>query len=369
MKIVIDARLYGVENGGLGRYLSNLIEQISRIDKKNNYVVLLRSKYFTQISLPKNWKKVKVDIKHYSFLEQLVIPWVLYRQKADIVHFPHFNVPVLYFGRYIVTIHDLLMHQFKSNSTSTLPWLLYIVRRLGYNLAFSKAVKGSTHIIVPSFFVKKDLLLHFHIKSSKVSYVYEGVDPHLKQSKNKAIRPTVKSLLSGKFFLYVGNAYPHKNLIAFKDMLSKISGASVVMVIPRDTFMERLRKLYEPEIGKGQVFLLNRLSDTELASLYKKCQAFIFPSLSEGFGLPGLEALSFGALVLASDIPVFREVYRDLPLYFDPQNPATLTGLVKKVRKMNLIEKNKYALRAKKFVHHYSWKKLAQKTVEIYAKV
>lgn len=366
MKIIIDARLYGSENGGLGRYTSNLIAHLSRVDKTNSYIILLRSKYYTQISLPSNWQKIKVNVKHYSFAEQLITPWILYRQKADLVHFPHFNVPLLYFGKYVVTVHDLLMHQFKSNSTTSLPRLLFIVRRLGYWLSFKKAVKGASRIIVPTFFVRKELLKTYTVPPARVTYIYEGVDAHLRARSAKAPRVAIGNLLKKKFVLYVGNAYPHKNLAIFKSVFTKLPNLVVVMVIPRNVFMERLRRFFEPEIKVGQVVLLNHLSDSELAFLYRRAWAFVFPSLSEGFGLPGLEAMSLGTPLVASDIPVFHEVYREIPFYFDPKNPDELVVGLKKVSKLSPPERQRWAKRAKELVRHYSWTTLARKTLEVY---
>lgn len=366
MKIIIDARLYGSENGGLGRYTSNLISHLSRIDKTNNYVVLLRSKYFTLLNLPSNWQKRKVDVRHYSFCEQFIVPWVLYREKPDLVHFPHFNVPLLYFGKYVVTVHDLLMHQFKTNSTTTLPRFLFLVRRLGYALAFRKAVNGAQKVIVPTFFVRKELLKTYSIPSSRVIYVYEGVDTHLRLHGSKAMKVSISNAARKKFILYVGNAYPHKNLAIFKSVLEALPGLTVVLVIPRDVFMERLRRYFEPEIKRGGVILLNHLTDSQLAFLYRRAEAFVFPSLSEGFGLPGLEAMSLGTPLMAADIPVFHEVYREIPFYFDPQNPDELVNAIKKVKRMSVQQRQQWAKRAKELVRHYSWTTLARKTLEVY---
>lgn len=369
MKIIIDARLYGSENGGLGRYVSNLITNLSRLDKSNNYIVLLRSKYYTRINLPSNWQKIKIDVRHYSFLEQLVVPWVLSWQRPDLVHFPHFNVPLLYFGRYVVTIHDLLMHQFRRNTTTTLPWLVFMIKRFGYWLSFKKAVNGALAIIVPSFFVKKELLAKYHIQPSRVSFVYEGVDTHLRLHDPKTIKTAVNDLAKKKFVLYVGNAYPHKNLSIFKSVFEKLPNLLVVMVIPRNVFMERLRRLFELEIKAGKVILLNHLTDSELVFLYRKATTFVFPSLAEGFGLPGLEAMSLGTPLVASDIPVFHEVYREIPFYFDPKKSDELVTAIKKVNKLSFQQRQQWTKRAKELARHYSWSTLAKKTLEIYSSI
>lgn len=174
MKILIDGRLYGLENAGLGRYLINLITELSKQDESNQYIVLLRKKYFDSLELPSNWEKVLADFHHYSFTEQIRLPQIINSIKPDICHFPHFNVPIFYHGKYIVTIHDMLMHNQKGFEATTLNPFGYLIKRLGYKFVFKRAVENSCKIIVPSNSVKKELLEYFKIKLEKVEVIYEG---------------------------------------------------------------------------------------------------------------------------------------------------------------------------------------------------
>src|SRR3989344_7284763 len=132
MKILIDARLYGLENAGLGRYTMNLLSELLKIDRKNQYVVLLRKKYFDELTFPEDWKKVLVDIKHYSFAEQISLPKIIKKENPDITHFVHFNIPVLFRDKFVVTIHDILMHKFAGLSATTLPAPIYFLKQIIY---------------------------------------------------------------------------------------------------------------------------------------------------------------------------------------------------------------------------------------------
>lgn len=174
MKIVIDARLYGIENAGLGRYIINLVNELANIDNSNEYVILLRKKYFNSLKLPNNWMKVLADYRHYSFLEQIKLPKIISEAKPDIVHFPHFNIPVFYSGKFIVTIHDMLMHNQKGLEATTLNPINYFIKRLGYKFIFGQAVKKSYKVVVPSVSVKKDILKYYKINEEKVEVIYEG---------------------------------------------------------------------------------------------------------------------------------------------------------------------------------------------------
>lgn len=363
MKILIDARLYGLENAGLGRYLINLIEGLSKLDHTNNYVILLRDKYFRALSLPHNWKKIRADFHHYSFAEQIKLPWLITKEDPDITHFPHFNVPILYTGKYIVTIHDMLMHKSIGFSATTLPAPLYLLRRLGYRIAFDIAVKRARVILAPSEAVKNELIEIYKIHADKVKVTYEGFD--LKIASN-----SVKKLPE-QYFIYTGNAYPHKNiqnlLKAIKTLNTK-SKQKIFLVISsaRNIFTQRVEKMVKTTGLVDYVKLLGFVPDNELGSLYRDSIAYVSPSFSEGFGLPGLEALASKTLLLASDIPVYREVYQDQATYFDPYNPDSIAEAMQSVLLITPEVRKKRISRSIEFVKKYSWDKMAKETLNVY---
>lgn len=172
MKILIDARLYGPKHTGNGRYTSELVNNLAKLDHANQYFILLRKENMN-ISFPSNFKKILADFKHYSFIEQFKLPYLLYKLKPNIVHFPHFNVPVLYFGKFVVTIHDMIMHKFKGGTATTKGFLGYLLFRIGYHLSFAKAVYGSEKIIVPSEFVKNEIVKFYKVNKKKILAIYE----------------------------------------------------------------------------------------------------------------------------------------------------------------------------------------------------
>jgi glycosyltransferase involved in cell wall biosynthesis len=363
MKILIDGRLYGLENAGLGRYIKNLVENLAQIDKDNQYTILLRRKYFDTLTLPPNWKKVLADFRHYSFREQLILPYLISEQKPDLVHFPHFNAPVFYRKPYVVTIHDTLMHKQKGIDATTLPAPLYFLKRLAYHFVFKNSVMNSRSIIVPSLAVKTDLLSIYEVNGSKVSVTYEGVDESVKTQGGAAVQKP--------YFVYVGNAYPHKNisrLIEAMLMLNKNIEQKVILAIgsARNIFTQRLEGLIKKHKAGEYVKLLGFVKDEELGSLYKNSAGFVFPSLSEGFGLPGLEAMKAGTLLLTSDIPVFKEVYKNQAIYFDPRDPYSMAESMLHTLKMDETDRNKFIESGQEFVKRYSWAKMATETLDIY---
>lgn len=363
MKIVIDGRLYGLENAGLGRYVINLINELSKLDTKNEYVLLLRKKYFDILNLPANWKKVLADFRHYSFAEQFKLPGVIKKENPDIVHFPHFNVPILYRDKYIVTIHDMLMHKSVGLAATTLPAPLYFLKRLGYRLVFDNAVKRAEAIIVPSNSVKNELISYYKISPQKVFVTYEGVD----------IKNTLRDINAFKkpCFVYAGNAYPHKNLKRLVEaivLLNKNSTQHVKLLIAssRGIFTRRLEKIIKDKKATQYVKLLGFVTDEKLFELYKNSIGFIYPSISEGFGLQGLEAMTAGTLVLASNIPVFKEIYKDNALYFDPLDISSIKKTMDEALNMNTGLRENKIEKAKSFVKQYSWSKMAKETLDLY---
>jgi len=393
MKIAIDARLYGLENAGIGRYIMNLINQIEKIDKENKYFILLRKKYFNQLKFKnKNLKKILADYPHYSFEEQIFLPLQLIKIKPDLVHFPHFNVPIFWWEKYVVTIHDLIKHQSRGSQTTTRLPVFYWFKYLNYKILVWLAVKKAQKIITPSNFWKEELIKRYKLQSQKVVVTYEGVDkkfqilPPSGGTPPKAVANSLPCRQAGKFqinskskilnkykikkpfLVYAGSLYPHKNVGVLVGAVKKLNEKRrlyLVVVCSRNIFYERFLEKVKKLKAKDYVNFVGFVPDEELVAIYQQAEAFVFPSLVEGFGLPGLEAMACGLPVLASDIPVFREVYRNGALYF---NPFSVDDLVEKIKK--IIEdrslRESLGLKAKKLVYLYSWEKMAKKTIKIY---
>lgn len=368
MKILIDARLYGLENAGLGRYLINLIKSLQKIDKHNNYVLLLRKKYFNELNLSSNFKKVLVDVKHYSFKEQFLLPNIIRRENPDLVHYPHFNISIFSSKPFVVTIHDLLMHKQKGKEATTLGFVEYFIKRIFYKFIFSDAIRRSKYILVPSDFVKKEIISNYEINKDKIKVIYEGVDF---ENNNSTSFNLVKDKYSIKipYLLYVGNAYPHKNIKKAIQAVGNVNSKTKLfftIVSARNIFVERLNKYIQKNNFTKFVKILNFVEDNDLKNLYKGSLAFIYPSLSEGFGLQGLEAMSLKTLCLASDIEAFKEIYQDNAIYFDPSNISSIEKQITNVINMTKLEKDKIVDKAFEFVKKYSWDKMAELTLETY---
>lgn len=370
MKILIDARLYGLENAGLGRYAVNLIDQISKIDRENQYVLLLRKKYLEELDLPDNFKKILADFRHYSLKEQLLLPKIIIDERPDLVHFPHFNVPVFFSGKFVVTIHDLLMHKGKGKEATTLPPYLYALKRMGYKAVFKKAALNSQKIIVPSQTVKEEVVKYYKVPEDKVMVTYEGVDDFWFGKRKPESALEKYGLKESKYFIYTGNAYPHKNLKRAIEATVEINkdGREVIFAIvsSRNVFTQKLEEMIRELNAQECVKLLGFVPDDELKELYSQSFGFVYPSLSEGFGLPGLEAMASGTVSVVSTIPVFKEVYKDTAIYFNPFDFSSIAQAMKYVIDLTQLKRKELIEKGKNLAKTYSWEKMAKETLQVY---
>ena len=130
-------------------------------------------------------------------------------------------------------------------------------------------------------------------------------------------------------------------------------------------FTQRLSKIINKSSAEEYVKLLNFVTDAELEELLANSCAFIYPSLSEGFGLQGLESIAAGTLVLVSDIPVFKEVYEDNVIYFNPYDFASIAKAMKDALEMDNNLRQKFIKKAQVFIKRYTWSKMAKETLKV----
>ncbi|MFH1187759.1 MAG: glycosyltransferase family 1 protein [bacterium] len=387
-KILIDARMAGTQNAGIGRSIEELIKNLISIDTENEYYIFLNKENF---SLPDEWlnpkdekriHKILVDARWYTLKEQFVLPKEIKKIKPDLVYFPHFNVPLFYRGKFIITIHDLIWIKYPRprKEISTLGPLLYGVKNFFSKIIFRFAVKRAQTIIAPTEFTKKDIIEFCKINPEKIKVINWGIvlNPpsaswrtHLRKGgKLEKSDNCLKKCYNTNelYFLYVGSAYPHKNLIflleVFKN-INKIKPNFQFVLAGKDSYFYQKLKQKAKELNlENKVIFTGYVSDEDLDLLYEKAFAFIFPSLLEGFGMPPLEAMRFGAPVLSSNSSCLPEIFGDAALYFDPTNRKDLEEKI-----LSIIENQdlREELIQKGFerVKKYDWQRCAEEYLEI----
>lgn len=362
-RIGIDCRLGGVRHAGIGRYIENLVRECVRHEDVE-WVLFFSDERQAGEVLPgkhPHVKRVYVKTRHYSLAEQFVMPWIFLKERLSLLHVPHFNIPLFYPGKIVVTIHDLLWHEQRGTTVTTLPTWQYWLKYAAYRLAVVQAVRRAKKIFVPTKSVTQTLKQYYPFASAKTIVTPEGVAPlYLSQATQKLAQAKQKKQL-----VYTGSLYPHKNVKLIIQALPFLPNFKLLLVGSRTVFQESLKQYVAQHGLSERVEFLGRLSDEEIVQLYQESYALVFPSFSEGFGLPGLEAMAVGLPVVASDIPVFREIYGSAAAYFDPYSVAEL------VETLHTLEPSRATLvrAGKKRVTQFSWSAMAQQTYAGYRSV
>ncbi len=356
-RIGLDCRLAGTKHTGIGRYIVELVPRlIEKAPSDYHWVLFVSDPHlFAGLKNNSHVQFVATNIQHYSFKEQWQLARLFRQAKLDLLHIPHFNQPLLYRRPTILTIHDLLWHQQQGLGVTTLSPLSYYLKYFGYRLVVNQAVKQAETILVPSLKTKRDLLHYYPKTESKIVVSREGVSlnqPPLKPNK----------LLPKDYLLYVGSLYPHKNVAVLLKALTLAPKENLVIVSARSIFRQKIEKQLQQLKLTHRVIFFDWVSDATLAYLYQKAKALIQPSINEGFGLTGIEAMSFGTPVIASNIAIFQEIYQQAAYFFTPNNYHQLAQII---QKKNLSEK---LAQAKTLLGQYSWNQCAQTTLTAYAK-
>lgn len=342
MKIAIDARFYGSGHTGLGRYTTNVLKFLPKYLKNHKLQVLLRDSEYDKFPSSKNVEKIRCEIPHYSLSEQLILPKLLKDLKSDLLYTLHFNTPVLSKIPTVVTVHDLIKSSFTGRDTTTRSPLLYTLKRYGYNQVIKKTLNHASDIIVPTNTVKNDILSAFPtVPPERIYPVSEAPDDIFRDAldpKSSILDPKIN--LPEKYLLFVGNAYPHKNLRVLLEAFSRQDDKSLrlVIVAKRSPFLSKVLAPFD----LSRITVLSDLKDADLVHVYKNASALVTPSLMEGYGLVGLESLMVGTPVIASNIPVYREVYGNKVTYFDPTSPEDLIRAVGATLEVARVPKLKF---------------------------
>jgi glycosyltransferase involved in cell wall biosynthesis len=359
-KIAIDAREL---TSSTGRYVERLLHYLQEIDKTNSYIVLLRPQDMGEWRASNaNFSSVACPYKEFSLSEQIGYRHFLKKLDVDLVHFAMVQQPLLYFGKHVTTMHDLTTTRFTNPAKNK---VVYFFKQQVYKFVNWYVPRSSKIIITPTEFVKKDVLQFSKIKESKIVVTYEAADEI-----HEAIEP-IKSLQSRPFIFYVGRPQPHKNLGRLIEAFSVVKKSQPDLLL---VLAGRKDKVYDSFISETQrlgiedsVIFTGYVTEGQLKWLYRGCKAYIFPSLSEGFGLPGLEAMTHHAPVVCSDATCLPEVYGDAAWYFNPLDVHDIARSINEVLQNTELRKD-LIRRGVKQAAKYSWKKMAEETLAVYEK-
>ncbi|MFA5991693.1 MAG: glycosyltransferase family 1 protein [Candidatus Doudnabacteria bacterium] len=371
-RIGLDIRIFGSRMGGIGRYALELFPRILSLDKENSYFLFYNKKSADPMELKvfqqfKNAQLVETNARHYSFAEQTSFLKLLNKYNLDLVHFPNFNVPYFYKKPFVTTIHDMVHHKISGAKKSRL------LHFMAYTKIIEAAAKNSRAIITVSEYSKNDIVKYLNVPAEKIYVTYEGSSLNTAVEEELVNEVKKRYLLKRPYILFVGVLERKKNVVnltrGFDYFLQKYKADMDLVVVGKaDSHYPEIKHKALDIKNTSRLVFTGQVEEGELRALYKGAYCFATASLHEGFGLPGVEALSFGLPLLASNIPVFNEIYDNACVYFDPLDPKDIG------EKMHLLSRDgKFygQIQEKSFARSllFNWDKTVSETLNIYRKI
>jgi glycosyltransferase involved in cell wall biosynthesis len=363
MKIALDLRR--INNPGIGRYMKCLAEAVLCQAPAHEYLLVLPPQAHDVVKAGNGQvEKIFPGIKYYSVREQVELPRILRRHKVDLLHSPHFNLPLLRPCPTVVTIHDVIYLACKQDMPSRLG-------RLYYHGMMAASVRLAQVILTDSEFSKKDIVRYLGADPQKIEVVYPGIDPGFQRVMDATSREAVLSRykIDQEFILYTGIYKLRKNhaglLRAFRQFLMCGERAKLVIAGPLGEGEPLLQRLTE-ELGIGEsVVFTGFVPDADLPALYSAARLYACPSLYEGFGFTVLEAMACEVPVVCSPETSLPEVAGDAAVYANPRDPAEFAAALQSVFSDSAL-RSRMVSAGLKNCQRFSWRGAARQTLAAY---
>ncbi|MCX6740610.1 MAG: glycosyltransferase family 1 protein [Candidatus Parcubacteria bacterium] len=372
MRIGIDCRrildVKHNQSAGVGYYTYYLIKNLLKIDKTNQYFLFL---YDARINLD-DLRQDNVQIVYFPGLENIgkipflyrhvIVPHVLKLYKLDVYHNPAYVIPFFYFGKSVITIHDMAYYK----NPAWFPDHQFFNTKILTPLSIWKAKK----IIAVSESTKKDTIKYFKVKEDKIKVILEGIDDYcnIVVDENKI---DSKLKFTPSYFLALGTLEPRKNLVrlikAFDKFLKENSGSNFKLVLAgkKGWKYEPIFEIIEALKLEDKVIWVGYVTLPEKIFLLRHAYCLVFPSLYEGFGLPILEAMNMGVSVVTSNVASIPEIVIDNAVLIEPEDVDSIKDGLNKIYRDSAL-RLKLIERGKGIARHFTWEKSAQKTLELF---
>ncbi len=365
MRIGIDARM--IAHSGIGTAVRGLLHGLAAIEAQHTFVVFTTGRGREQVPDSERFEVQTAEVPIYSLAEHVKMPRLFRAAGCDVVHVPHYDLPIGTPSPCIVTVHDLL-HLRR-------PGLLRRpLQAAAAGFLLRHAVARADAILAVSHTTRDELIRVLRVEPERIQVIPNGLDPSYRRpepSEIEALRLRLE--LPQRFLLYVGLLRPHKNVVRMVEAFERAARAAgplslVLRGRPEARYGEVLAAIEAARRTADIRILDQHVAAADMPCLYAAARAYVQPSLHEGFGLPPLEALACGVPVLAADAGALPEVLGSAALYVQPQDAAAIAaGMVRivtdSVLRAALIE------RGPAQVEHFDWRASARATLAVYERV
>lgn len=347
---------------GVERYVRCLLEAMMAIPlEADERVVLYVRSIPSGIDLPTgwSWKPLSFVLSKGWTHVRLGIELMLHR--PDVLFVPAHEIPILTPKKLFVatTIHDIAFRTHRSVYDPV------AVRRQDF--AVQRAIGRAQILTVPSEATKNDLVLHYHVPSDRI--VVTPLAPTMPMSQKDAADALRKlEVTKGRYVLSISRLEKKKNtallIRSFALLKRKLGAGNSLALVLAGSFgygEEEIRRVIDEEKIADSIRLTGYISDDDASVLLANAMCFVFPSVAEGFGIPVLEAMEHGTPVIASNIPVMREVCGDAAVLVSPNDIAAWSAAMESMFSEDV--RNEYRQKGLAQVQKFSWSIPAERTM------
>lgn len=324
MNIAIDLTSVSYHLSGIERYALCITLELLKIDQKNKYILIFRDEiYNTFDNIIDNNRISAIVLKGDNKLlfNQVILPYHLYKIKADIYLFLAFANPILFRKKGIVSIlHDMGAFDFSQNDS--------LLKKIYFRTGCYAAALNSEKILTVSNFSKERICKVLNVPDKKVHVVYSAIASSLASLNSDQELVKKKYKLPEKYIMTLSTLEPRKNIELLLKVFTNIQNSvnyDLVLVGRKGWQIDDVLKKYDK---KNRIHITGFVDDEDVACIYKNAMCFVFPSLYEGFGLPPIEALSLGTPVISSDAASMPEILRKQATFFKSNDEDALEKLL-----------------------------------------
>jgi glycosyltransferase involved in cell wall biosynthesis len=361
MIVGLDARK--LRDGGIGTYIRGLLAGLAEAPRGHEFVALVDPRDLGSAARADGLvREVPVRAGKYGLGEHLVVPRAARRAKVELLHEPHYTLPLGWRGPAVVTIHDLIHVRF--------PQFFPPGASLYARAMAGLAVRRARRVVTDSEDTRNDVVELLGARPGNVRVIPLGVSPRFARSSPDEVASCLRerSLPAG-YLLYVGARKPHKNLPLLLEAVARIRPGErppLVLGGARWDEADPLARL-AGRLGIGVIvhFAGDLRDERTLACVYSGAALYVQPALTEGFGLPPLEAMACGAPVLSSNGGALPESVGDAAELLPPRDPAawarSIVGILRDTaRREELVRRGLAHSRA------FTWARTAERTLDVY---